>query len=54
VGNVEKRVVVLENNAIAVRDMVTLSLVCDHRAVDGTYGARFLQDVKGHLENFTV
>jgi pyruvate/2-oxoglutarate dehydrogenase complex dihydrolipoamide acyltransferase (E2) component len=27
-----------------------LSLACDHRAVDGTYAAQFLQTIKTELE----
>jgi pyruvate dehydrogenase E2 component (dihydrolipoamide acetyltransferase) len=54
VGGIEKRVVPLDNNAFGVREIMTVTLACDHRAVDGTYGARFLQDVKAYLENFTV
>ncbi|MHC4605057.1 MAG: 2-oxo acid dehydrogenase subunit E2, partial [Planctomycetota bacterium] len=52
VGNIVKRVVPLENNSIAIRDMMTLSLVCDHRAVDGTYAAQFLKAIKTGLEAF--
>jgi pyruvate/2-oxoglutarate dehydrogenase complex dihydrolipoamide acyltransferase (E2) component len=29
---------------------MTLTLTCDHRAVDGADGARFLADVKAFLE----
>lgn len=54
VGSIEKRVVPFENNCIGIRDMITLSLVCDHRAVDGTYAAQFLNTVKNQLENFTL
>jgi pyruvate dehydrogenase E2 component (dihydrolipoamide acetyltransferase) len=31
-----------------------LSLTFDHRAIDGAPAARFLQDLKTALENFTV
>jgi len=54
VGNIEKRVVPLENNTINSRDIMTLALACDHRVVDGTYAAQFLNAVKNHLENFTL
>jgi pyruvate dehydrogenase E2 component (dihydrolipoamide acetyltransferase) len=29
----------------AVRSMMTLTLSCDHRVVDGAHGARFLDDL---------
>jgi pyruvate dehydrogenase E2 component (dihydrolipoamide acetyltransferase) len=54
VGCVEKRVVPIQGNAIGIREMMTLSIVCDHRAVDGAYAAQFLKGVKDHLENFTL
>jgi pyruvate dehydrogenase E2 component (dihydrolipoamide acetyltransferase) len=49
VGTVEKRVVPLDE-AVVVRDMMTLTLACDHRAVDGVYAARFLNQIKAYLE----
>lgn len=39
------------DNAIAIRDMMNLSLSFDHRALDGLAAARFLQQVKKLLEN---
>ena len=50
IGAVENRVVPLSDRSMGMRRMVTLSLACDHRAVDGTYAARFLQTVKTELE----
>lgn len=54
VGNIEKRAVALDDNSVGVRDIMTLALACDHRVVDGTYAAQFLNVVKNHLENFTL
>jgi pyruvate dehydrogenase E2 component (dihydrolipoyllysine-residue acetyltransferase) len=49
VGTVRKVPVVTEDGlGVGRRMMVTLS--CDHRAMDGAMGARFLQDVKRLLE----
>jgi pyruvate dehydrogenase E2 component (dihydrolipoamide acetyltransferase) len=50
VGGVEKRVVALENDAMAVRPMLTLNLAADHRAIDGAVAARFLQRLRQIIE----
>lgn len=42
---------VVENGQIVVRNVMNISLSCDHRVVDGAVGARFLQTLKAHLEN---
>jgi 2-oxoglutarate dehydrogenase E2 component (dihydrolipoamide succinyltransferase) len=52
VGAVQKRVVVLENDAIAVRPMVYLSLTFDHRILDGDYADKFLMHIVTSLENW--
>jgi len=52
VGRVQKRVVVLEGDAIAVRPMVYLTLTFDHRVLDGASGDRFMQVVKQTLETW--
>ena len=51
-GAVEERIVAPCGQP-AVRDMMTLTLACDHRAVDGDYGARFLAELKAALEDPT-
>lgn len=51
-GAVQKRVVVLENDAIAVRPMAYLSLTFDHRVLDGAVADKFMQVVKSTLENW--
>ncbi len=51
VGAIEQRVVVLENNALAAQPQMTLTLAADHRVIDGALAARFLQRLKGILEN---
>ncbi len=52
VGMVQKRVVVLEGDALAVRPMVYLTLTFDHRVLDGASGDRFMQVVKRTLEGW--
>lgn len=50
VGRSRKMPVVVENDEIAVRLMMPLSLSYDHRLVDGATAARFLNDVIAYLE----
>jgi len=50
VGSIQKKAVVV-GDAVAVRDVVTLCLACDHRAVDGAYAAGFLNSIKMRIEN---
>ncbi|OHB66185.1 MAG: hypothetical protein A2Y77_04645 [Planctomycetes bacterium RBG_13_62_9] len=50
VGAVVRRPVVADDGIVA-REMMTMTLACDHRAGDGTYAAQFLGTVKRHLKN---
>ena len=50
VGAGEKRPVV-KNGELAVATVMTVTLTCDHRVVDGAVGARFLQAFKPLLED---
>ncbi|MDK1031365.1 MAG: dihydrolipoamide acetyltransferase family protein [Planctomycetia bacterium] len=50
VGSIQKKVVPAEAGT-ALRDIMTLCLACDHRAVDGAYAGRFLGSIKHCLEN---
>jgi 2-oxoisovalerate dehydrogenase E2 component (dihydrolipoyl transacylase) len=54
VESIVKRPVVMNNNMIAVRDMVNLCLSLDHRVLDGLVCGRFLQRVKEILENTSI
>jgi pyruvate dehydrogenase E2 component (dihydrolipoamide acetyltransferase) len=49
VGTIVDRVVAAEGKAV-VRPMMTLTLSCDHRVVDGAHAAMFLKDLSGSLE----
>jgi pyruvate dehydrogenase E2 component (dihydrolipoamide acetyltransferase) len=42
---------VAENGQVVIRQLLKLTLSCDHRVVDGAVGARFLQTLKTFLEN---
>lgn len=52
VGAMQKRVVVIDD-AIAIRPMVYLSFVFDHRILDGASADWFLMKVKDTLENWS-
>ena len=41
----------LEDGELVEKQMMKLTLSCDHRVVDGAVGAAFLSTLKGHLEN---
>jgi pyruvate dehydrogenase E2 component (dihydrolipoyllysine-residue acetyltransferase) len=47
-----KRPVVVEDDAIAVRHMVYISMSWDHRTIDGEVATRFLARVKENLETW--
>ncbi|MBI4244983.1 MAG: 2-oxo acid dehydrogenase subunit E2 [Planctomycetes bacterium] len=53
VGGIEKRPVV-RNDAIAIGNMVNLTLSFDHRVVDGAYADQFMAKVKSTLENWST
>lgn len=50
VGKISPEAVV-ENGQVVIRQILKLTLSCDHRAVDGAKGAAFLQTLKAFLEN---
>lgn len=50
VGAGEQRAVIIEGE-LAVATVMTVTLSCDHRVVDGAVGARWLQAFKSFIEN---
>ena len=42
---------VVRDNEIVVREMMRVTMSCDHRVIDGATGAKFLQTFKKILEN---
>jgi 2-oxoglutarate dehydrogenase E2 component (dihydrolipoamide succinyltransferase) len=52
VGGIKKRVVVTDDDAIAVRKMVYFCLTFDHRLIDGSVADGFMNKIKEVLENF--
>jgi pyruvate dehydrogenase E2 component (dihydrolipoamide acetyltransferase) len=51
VGAIADRVVAIDGKP-AVRSMMTFTLSCDHRVIDGAHGARFMDDLAGEIANF--
>jgi pyruvate dehydrogenase E2 component (dihydrolipoamide acetyltransferase) len=49
IGAGEKRAAVVDGE-IKARTQMTVTLSCDHRAVDGALGAQLLQSFKGFIE----
>ncbi|WP_408097079.1 dihydrolipoamide acetyltransferase family protein [Peredibacter sp. HCB2-198] len=49
-GVIKKRVMVMEDDAIAIRHMMYGTHTYDHRLIDGELGSKFLASVKHHLE----
>ena len=50
VGTAEKRAVV-KGDQIVIATVMTVTLTCDHRVVDGATGARWLQAFKPLIED---
>ncbi len=50
VGAVAKKPAIVGGQVVP-RDVMTMVLACDHRAIDGTYAAQFLGKIKQYLEN---
>jgi pyruvate dehydrogenase E2 component (dihydrolipoamide acetyltransferase) len=50
IGGVEEKPVVVDG-ALEVRQRMRVTMSCDHRAVDGATGAKFLQTLKRYFEN---
>jgi len=42
---------VAEQEQVALRRRMRITMSCDHRVIDGATGAQFLQTLKGMLEN---
>ncbi len=46
-----KPTAVVENGAIVIKNIMSVTMSCDHRVIDGATGAKFLQTFKQMLEN---
>ncbi|UCF14038.1 MAG: 2-oxo acid dehydrogenase subunit E2, partial [Phycisphaerales bacterium] len=49
-GQAAERPAVVDGK-VCVRSVMSAALACDHRAVDGTIAARFLESIKQRLED---
>lgn len=56
VGGVVKTVVPSEEDEtkFVVKNMMSISLSCDHRVMDGVMGANFVNAIKKYIENPTL
>jgi pyruvate dehydrogenase E2 component (dihydrolipoamide acetyltransferase) len=50
IGGVEEKPVVIEGQ-LEIRQRMRVTMSCDHRVIDGATGAKFLQTLKGFVEN---
>jgi pyruvate dehydrogenase E2 component (dihydrolipoamide acetyltransferase) len=50
IGGVEEKPIVV-NGALEIRQRMRVTMSCDHRAIDGATGAKFLQTVRQYIEN---
>lgn len=53
IGGIQKRAVV-RDNAIAIANMVYLSISFDHRIIDGAYADQFMSKVKATIEDWRL
>ncbi|HEX4747774.1 MAG TPA: 2-oxo acid dehydrogenase subunit E2, partial [Gaiellaceae bacterium] len=50
VGSIEDRATAVDGQ-LAIVPTMTMTLTCDHRAIDGSEGAEFLRTVKQFVES---
>ncbi len=50
IGGVEEKPVVIDRQ-LEIRQRMRVTMSCDHRVIDGATGAKFLQTLKGFVEN---
>ncbi|WP_213318649.1 dihydrolipoamide acetyltransferase family protein [Chlamydiifrater volucris] len=54
IGTIQKRVMVKEDDSLAIRKMMYITLTFDHRVIDGIYGSEFLTALKNRIESVTI
>ena len=50
IGKAEQKPIII-NNKIVISEIMTVTLSCDHRVVDGALGAKWLDSFKSYIEN---
>lgn len=50
IGGITRKVVPLDDDLFAIRQIANISLTFDHRVIDGMYGCAFLASLKNYLE----
>lgn len=53
-GTIKKKVIVRDDDSLAVRQMIYITLTFDHRVIDGIYGCQFLDALKHNLESVVL
>ena len=51
IGAIEDKVVIAADGSLETRKRLRVTMSCDHRAIDGAVGARFLQTLRRMIEN---
>ncbi len=51
ISTIKRKAIVQEDDSLAIRSVMNLSLSCDHRVIDGAVGAAFLAELKNMLES---
>ncbi len=51
VGAGSKKPAIMEDGSLGVAIIMSVTLSCDHRVIDGALGAEFLQAIKDNLES---
>ena len=51
IGSSEKRAIVDDKDNIKIANIVSITLSCDHRVVDGTLAAKWVKEFADNIEN---
>lgn len=54
VGTIEKQLILSHDGKVGSRHVLSLTLGCDHRAVDGYYAGQFLQAIREEIEKIEL
>jgi 2-oxoglutarate dehydrogenase E2 component (dihydrolipoamide succinyltransferase) len=54
IGAIIKKVMVMDDDTMAIRSIMNVSLTFDHRIIDGMYGCNFMQEFKNYLEHKAI